>query len=335
VTSWLNFAAAVRHESAPAKIKVTLRILREAVEDALMANTRVQLEEILPDDLGLTKIDDGLALADYASKRELIGAYISGHSLPWLVDLARRIVDEVRPDERLSAVVDAYLEGGGVSGAIKNLIFAANGPKPELVLRDAINNEVEITKNAEHCLVFDRPVPADGLTFQALVAWWRDRQQLGNLENQAVGRALHERLVISLAGNHAELQLYYAYNRRYLDLGFNIPALVPQVYLHYDPYTARSRGPAGSPLARQRKDFLLLFSERRRVVLEVDGSQHYSTGGRADSARYAEMAAEDRRLRLAGYEVYRFGGRELDDSPGSGKMLDQFFFDLQARDQLR
>ena len=32
----------------------------------------------------------------------------------------------------------------GVSGGVKNLIFAANGPKPELVLRDAVNNDVEI-----------------------------------------------------------------------------------------------------------------------------------------------------------------------------------------------
>ena len=40
-----------------------------------------------------------------------------------------------------------------VSGAMKNLIFASNGPKPELVFRDAINNDVEITKNAEHVLV--------------------------------------------------------------------------------------------------------------------------------------------------------------------------------------
>jgi len=43
------------------------------------------------------------------------------------------------------------------------------------------------------------------------------------------------------------------------------------------------------------------------------------------------MVAEDRRLRLAGYEVYRFGGRELDETPASKRMLDQFFNDLQAR----
>lgn len=49
--------------------------------------------------------------------------------------------------------------------------------------------------------------------------------------------------------------------------------------------------------------------------LAVDGRQHYAVfdGGPPDryitnAERYAEMAAEDRRLRLMGYDVYRFGG---------------------------
>ena len=33
----------------------------------------------------------------------------------------------------------------------------------------------------------------------------------------------------------------------------------------------------------------------------------------ADAQRYAEMASEDRKLRLSGYEVYRFGGAEFTD----------------------
>jgi hypothetical protein len=45
-----------------------------------------------------------------------------------------------------------------------------------------------------------------------------------------------------------------------------------QVYLHYDPYTRW----AGGTLGRQRMDFLLLLDHRRRVVLEVDGIQHYA-----------------------------------------------------------
>jgi hypothetical protein len=58
-------------------------------------------------------------------------------------------------------------------------------------------------------------------------------------------------------------------------------------------------------------DFLILFSSRHRVVLEVDRKQHYANGDTASPALYSEMVSEDRRLRLAGYEVYRFGGAEL------------------------
>lgn len=90
----------------------------------------------------------------------------------------------------------------------------------------------------------------------------------------------------------------------------NIPALIPQVYLHYDPYDQRTpRGlSSGTPLGRQRMDFLLLISDRQPVVIEADGKQHYAQGDQASAALHSEMVAEDRRLRLAGYEVYRFGG---------------------------
>jgi hypothetical protein len=76
--------------------------------------------------------------------------------------------------------------------------------------------------------------------------------------------------------------------------------------LHFDPATQsarRSAGQSGSPLARRRMDFLILFSSRYRVVLEVDGVQHYANGDTARPAHYGEMVSEDRRLRLAGYEV--------------------------------
>jgi hypothetical protein len=45
----------------------------------------------------------------------------------------------------------------GVSGHYKNLIFAANGPKPELVLADALNNDIHIVKNQDYCLSMISP----------------------------------------------------------------------------------------------------------------------------------------------------------------------------------
>jgi hypothetical protein len=60
----------------------------------------------------------------------------------------------------------------GPSGSFKNLIFAADGVKPEIVLRDAVNNEVEIVRHADTCLVFTDPLPPHGLT-------WRQRWSPG------------------------------------------------------------------------------------------------------------------------------------------------------------
>jgi very-short-patch-repair endonuclease len=84
-------------------------------------------------------------------------------------------------------------------------------------------------------------------------------------------------------------------------------------------------------------DFLLLLPNRIRVVIEWDGAQHYADDKvlanrrrYANPRRYAEMMAEDRALRLRGYEVYRFGGHELDE-PGIEQRLDQFFDDLDLR----
>ncbi len=46
-------------------------------------------------------------------------------------------------DAKVAASSDAVR---GVDGELKNIIFASSGPKPEIVLRDAVNNIVEIVK---------------------------------------------------------------------------------------------------------------------------------------------------------------------------------------------
>jgi very-short-patch-repair endonuclease len=82
-------------------------------------------------------------------------------------------------------------------------------------------------------------------------------------------------------------------------------------------------------------DFLLLLPGRQRVVIEVDGKQHYAEGDAASPRLYGEMVAEDRRLRLRGYEVYRFGGYELvadgTPQPGAVEKLRAFFDELIGR----
>jgi hypothetical protein len=187
---------------------------------------------------------------------------------------------------------------GVAAGRYKNLIFAANGPKPELVLVDALNNDIRIVRNQEYCLVYDLPIGHNGLRWHELVTWWSSISSFSDPE-----RNLYRRLLESLSSvpERRFFRLYFETLRN--DLGERLPAIIPQVYLHYDPYTLRELPGNGSALARQRMDFLFLLPCRQRVVIEIDGQQHYADGDVASPKRYAEMAAEDRNLRLQGYDV--------------------------------
>jgi very-short-patch-repair endonuclease len=219
----------------------------------------------------------------------------------------------------------------GVDGQLKNLIFASTGPKPAIVLRDAINNVIEVTHNAEYCLFYDRSVRHAGLTWGELVEWWRATAGLNGQSTIEVGRELYGRLGASVKDNPVEHLVFRTYCGRYAgEDAASLPALLPQVYLHYDPLTGRQRHGRPSVLARERMDFLLLLPGRVRVVIEVDGKQHYAQGDKAVPRLYGEMMAEDRRLRLRGYEVFRFGGFEL-SQPGAVDMLRDFFDELLAR----
>lgn len=230
--------------------------------------------------------------------------------------------------------LDSDQAGAGVKGTdgqLKNLIFASAGPKPEIVLRDAVSNVIEVTRNAEHCLFYDRPLTTMGLTWRELVGWWRATAGLEDQADLDVARSLYARLMASMSSNPSEQLVFRTYCERYADQdAWDLPASLPQVYLHFDPLTRRQRRGRPSVLARERMDFLLLLPRGVRVVLEVDGKQHYAEDEKAAPRLYAEMVAEDRRLRLRGYEVYRFGGFEL-DQPGAGAILRSFFDDLFAR----
>jgi very-short-patch-repair endonuclease len=95
------------------------------------------------------------------------------------------------------------------------------------------------------------------------------------------------------------------------------------VWFHWDHKTVKERGVQA--LFRSRMDYLLLLPHGVRVVLEVDGKQHYShPGGEADPAGYARMVAADRELVLSGYKVFRFGAQELKGEPGRRTIVDFF-----------
>jgi very-short-patch-repair endonuclease len=210
----------------------------------------------------------------------------------------------------------------------KNLIFASLA-KPDIRFTDAIDNNIEIVGNADKVLVYDRPIRGDGIRWRDLQAWWIDTQQLAD-ETEAK-KSLYQRLIRSLPGNSPpQRNLYGLYHDIHGSAVPDLPALLPEVWLHWDPKTVRDRGPEA--LLRFRMDFLLLMPHGQRVVLEVDGSHHFtSPDGQPDAVKYADSVRGDRDLKLSGYDVFRFGATELQDPEHARTLLQQFFKDLFRR----
>lgn len=207
---------------------------------------------------------------------------------------------------------------------VKNLIFAAVGLKPELVLSDSLNNDVKIVKNESNCLVYEAPISKAGLTWDDLVIWWQNSKYCNSERDYE--KELYKRLYSSLDSKPERL-FFYTYFKTFKGRYKKLPALIPQVYLHYDPYTARQLK-GEKRLARQRMDFLLLLPSNNRIVIEIDGKQHYSNGDVSSPKLYSEMVSEDRELKLRGYEIFRFGGYELTTKNPSiliEKFIEQLF----------
>ena len=55
---------------------------------------------------------------------------------------------------------------------------------------------------------------------------------------------------------------------------------------------------------------------------------HYSESDTPRPDLYAEMVAEDRRLKLTGYEVYRFGRYEFEEIEKAKQTITDFFSEL-------
>ena len=192
-------------------------------------------------------------------------------------------------------------------GRPKNLIFASQ-EKPDLRFIDTMDNEIEIVSNADKVLVYDRPIGADGLRWNDLQLWWAQTNAIAD-ETEAK-TSLYQRLLACLPDSSPpQNRLFRAYFKAFKQAIPGLPVLLPEVWLHWDPRTVRERGVRA--LLSHRMDFLLLVPGGVRVVIEVDGQQHYASNDRADPHRYAKMAAADRELKLARYEVYRFGAVEL------------------------
>lgn len=303
---------------------VSLEQIRAAIAEAIAGLKSYEVAEFCSTVAGLSP-SEGEDDDPHSSKRGYVRRRIKLKNQGQLLDIADNVLSQIE-DPELRFIVDALRSSGSTRsklGSPKNLVFASIGPKHEIVLTDALDNDVTIVKNAHLHLVYADPIGDSGLSWRQLVAWWPDGPE-GDERERAL--ALHRRLMDS-ADDGPERLILKTYAQLYGEFGFDIPALLPQVYLHYDPYSQRPGKPAH--LARQRMDFLLLVPMRRRIVIELDGKQHYAeSDGRASPRLYGEMMREDRRLRLAGYELFRIGGDELKDPEVGGPLLRDFFIEL-------
>lgn len=217
----------------------------------------------------------------------------------------------------------------GVNGQLKNIIFASKF-KPEIVLSDALNNDVTIVNNADKCLVYDDPIGVHGITWKELQDWYENGLHILNTGTDMVTFMRN-----SLVDSPMEQLFFNTYLEMAEGKEEKIPALFPQVWLYYDPKLQKDR--IKKIFEHQRMDFLMLFSESQRVVIEIDGVQHYANYVSenkkyyASVDKYAEMMAAQREMSLAGYDVYRFGAKELYNEAIGKRKVRTFFDGLFAK----
>lgn len=208
-----------------------------------------------------------------------------------------------------------------VKSELKNLIFASIGKKPDIVIDDSIANDLKILGDMDDCLLYNFVYRADGLRWNELVEWWKKERLLSDDKAE---KNLYVRLHKSLDSDIEKVFFKEYFNKYKGRSERNFPALLPQVYLHYDPYS-KSYRKNKIEYTHQRMDFLLLLPNGVRVVIELDGKQHYAEGDVASPKLYAKMVQDDRKLQLKGYEVYRFGGYEFHNNENIGQDISSFF----------
>lgn len=187
-------------------------------------------------------------------------------------------------------------------------------------------------------LLYDEDIGANGLTWGELLEWY-------NNNHLPFDKGLLEKLwdAVKHCGSPIEEQFFSFYLEIIEEYGDNIPALLPQVYLFYDSKVQKER--TVKIFDHQCMDFLMLFSGSQRVVIELDGVQHYSDGTVqipdspypqpiASTAKYASMVSAQREMTLAGYEVYRFGGKEFQNQEQAKAMVQQFLLDLFSKHRI-
>lgn len=224
----------------------------------------------------------------------------------------------------LDSTIDNMINSSGI-------IFAAQF-KPTMQLHN-INTNIEQlqidTSDPNQYLLYNSGNQKELITWNELNSWYAKTKYINSIEGIPV--SLKERCENSLS-NLFEKFFFNSYFELYEDkLGDSLPALFPQVYLNFDTKNNNKQNKIN-----QKMDFILCLSNGKRIIIELDGYQHYAEkinflNGNYEykfaPKNYAEMVSFDRKLRLDGYDIYRFGGLEYYSDPLLFKNIMQEFFD--------
>ncbi|MGW1552981.1 hypothetical protein [Streptomyces sp. NPDC002346] len=114
--------------------------------------------------------------------------------------------------------------------------------KPDIRFRSSVDNDIEIVGGRpDDTLIYDREIPTAGLRWRDLHSWWQATRKFSS-ENDA-RTDLYQRLLKSLpTKSPGQINLFKAYHTA-LPLSVDHPALLPEVWLHWDPKTVKERGP--------------------------------------------------------------------------------------------
>lgn len=204
-------------------------------------------------------------------------------------------------------------------GNVKNIIFGSS-LKPDIIITDALENNIEIANDDGSFFIYDKNIINGTITMKDLRQWWENEKVKKGMNNINYATGVQNCL------QRIEVAFFRTYCKEFNK--DNDPAIFPQVYLHYDPKTIKELTiieNGKKRLAFQRMDFLILY-RNKRIVIEIDGKEHYSENGQPSPEKYAAQVAYDRKMKFLGYDIFRIGGYEL--SKNANKVKDEFFKDL-------
>lgn len=291
----------------------------------------------------------GALKADHPRFARFLSALVSADVVPdvrlqWrLIEILNPPLQDAGAELRETGVAEGYPVFTMVSTHARRsrppraLIFATLS-KPDIRIGDVLDLDIEILGSRNDVLFYDRPIDGDGLLWRDLHCWWKDTRRI--TDDAQAKKSLYRRLKACLPARLVDgkkerypaqenlFDLYYDLHARDMP---GLPALLPEAWVHWDPKSIGARGDAA--MTHHRMDFLLLLPGGHRVVLEVDGVQHYSSAdaangwrdAKADRQEYARTVRGDRDLKLSGYEVFRFGTVELDHRDAARELLQGFF----------